>query len=87
MHKRTRQFILETLLTTRELSAQIGVPEITLKKRYERDNSLAVLKGNNLLWDRRDYAPSEPGAPGAGEQTNEREEEQEGEEKKASTNL
>ena len=55
MHKRTRQFILETLLTTRELSALIGVPEITLKKRYERDNRLAVLKGNNLLWDRRDF--------------------------------
>ncbi len=67
MHKRTRQFIVQTLLTTKELTALIGVPEITLKKRYERDNSLAVLKGNNLLWDRRDYMPSEPSELGAGE--------------------
>ena len=55
MNKRTRRFVLETLLTTRELSALIGVPEITLKKRYERDSSLAVLKARTLLWDRRDY--------------------------------
>ena len=55
MNKRTRRFLLETLLTTKELSALIGIPEVTLKKRYERDRSIAVLKGNNLLWDRRDF--------------------------------
>jgi len=57
MNTRTRRFLLETLLTTRELSALIGIPEVTLKKRYERDRSLAVLKGNNLLWDQRDFEP------------------------------
>lgn len=79
MHKRTRQFIVETLLTTKELTALIGVPEVTLKKRYERDNSLAILKGNNLLWDRRDYVPNVPGEPGAGEQARNEAEQQEGE--------
>jgi len=57
MNTRTRRFLLETLLTTKELSALIGIPEVTLKKRYERDSSIAVLKGNNLLWDRRDFTP------------------------------
>ena len=85
MHKRTRQFIQETLLTTRELTALIGVPEVTLKKRYERDNSLAVLKGNNLLWDRRDYMPNAPGEPGAGEQARNAGEQQE--EQKAETQM
>ncbi len=57
MNTQTRRYITEILLTTKELSALTGISEITLKKRYERDNRLAVLKGNNLLWDRRDFEP------------------------------
>lgn len=69
MDRRTRRFIEETLLTTSELSQLTGIPEVTLVKRYERDRSLAVLKGRTLLWDRDDFAdaqippPAKPGEP------------------------
>jgi hypothetical protein len=55
MNSQTRQYITDVLLTTKELSELIGVSEITLQKRYERDNRIAVLKGKTLLWDRRDF--------------------------------
>ena len=57
MNSQTRQYITDILLTTKELSYLIGISEITLQKRYERDNRIAVLKGKTLLWDRRDFTP------------------------------
>ena len=55
MNARTRKYITDSLLTTKELSALIGVSEITLKKRYERNPSLAILKGRTLLWSRKEF--------------------------------
>ena len=63
MNARTRKYITDSLLTTKELSALIGVPEITLKKRYERNPSLAVLKGRTLLWSRREFEKQQAPSP------------------------
>lgn len=65
MNTKTKKLLRTELLTTKELSAYLGVKEVTIKKWVERGKVDYVLKGRTYLFDRRDFrreAVREPGA-------------------------
>jgi excisionase family DNA binding protein len=55
MDKRLKDLLRSRILTTREVAELTGLTEAAVKKRVERGKLDAVLKGNNWLFDRRDF--------------------------------
>ena len=55
MNHKTKQMLTERLLTVEELSALTGIKRITLLQRAHRGRIDYVKKGNQLIFDKRDF--------------------------------
>ena len=57
MHPKTKQLLTEMLLTVEELSAYTGIKRSALLQQVYRGKIDFVKKGNQLLFDKRDFLP------------------------------
>ncbi len=55
MHRSTKYLLINTLLTVEELSKYLGVKPATIKQWAYRGKIDFIKKGNQLLFDKRDY--------------------------------
>ena len=60
MNIKTKQLLTEMLLTVEELSAYTGIKRKTLLQQAYRGTIDYVKKGNQLLFDKRDFLPKPP---------------------------
>jgi excisionase family DNA binding protein len=57
MNPRTKRLLTEAILTVEELSHYTGIKASTVQQRAARGRIHYVKKGNQLLFDKRDFQP------------------------------
>lgn len=63
MQKNIKHLLNETLLTVEELSAYTGTKRSTLLQQAHRNKIDYVKKGNQLIFDKRDFPLTNPANP------------------------